>query len=112
MRTMQAISIGILLGLSFPTKAVDYTDHQSICETVAANRTHAWHLGEKEKFKTTCPCELKEFEKILDPITYRALVDWKIDARAFAKNLPEGFNISEFMSEVSLLGFKIEKACK
>jgi len=112
MRIVQAISIGIVLGVSFSARAVDYTDYQSICEAIADGRTHAWRIGEREKFNTSCPCELKEYEKVLEPVKYRAVVDWKIDARAFAKNVPEGIKMGEFMSEVLPLGFKIEKACK
>jgi len=113
MRAIRTFLTGILLGLSFSVEAVDdYTDYGSICEAIAANRTHAWAIGEKERFVIACPCELKEYEKILEPLEYRAVVDWKIDSKAFAKNVPEGIKMGEFMSKVLPLGFKIEKACR
>ena len=113
MRSIRTLFIGILFGLSFSVEAVDdYTDHVSICEAVAASRTHAWAIGEKEKYAIACPCELKKYEEILEPFEYRAVVDWKIDSKAFAKNLPEGIKMGEFMSKVLPLSFEIEKACR
>ena len=113
MRAIRTFFTGILLGLSFSVEAVDdYTDYGSICDAIVANSTHAWVIGAKEKFIIACPCELKEYEKILEPLEYRAVVDWKIDSKAFARNVPEGIKMGEFMSKVLPLGFKIAKACR
>jgi len=111
-KTMLIVYAGILLGLSFSAAAIDYADHGAICKAIEANRTHAWAIGEKERFQTTCPCQLMEFEKMLEPLKYRAVVDWKIDAKAFAKNMPEGIKPLEFMSEIMPLNIKIEQTCK
>ena len=110
---MRAISAGLLLSLSLSAEAaVDYTDHGAICEAIVANDTAAWLIGQKERFlATTCPCEMKEYEKLLSPVEYRAVVAWRIDARAFAKNLPEGIQLGRFMSKVLPMGFKIAKTC-
>jgi len=78
--------IGMLIATS--AHAVDYSDHGAICRAVEANRTHAWAVGEKEVFQTKCSCEVAVFENIMDRQMFEWAMAWKIDPKAFAKNLP------------------------
>lgn len=102
--------IGMLIATS--AHAVDYSDHGAICRAVEANRTHAWAVGEKEVFQTKCSCEVAVFENIMDRQMFEWAMAWKIDPKAFAKNLPDGLNPTQFMSDLLPVGIKAEQACK
>jgi len=103
------LGVGCLLGAS--VLALDYSDHSAICASVEANTTHAQSLDVEGRLKR-CECEVQELQNLLEPQKYEWAMDWKIDAKAFAKNLPEGIKPMEFMSEVTSFGIKAMQACK
>lgn len=109
-RFLLVLGVGTLFGTA--AFALDYANHGQICEAMEAARTHAWAKGEKEAFPAKCRCKMAEMERLLPPETFVMAVDWSIDARAFAQNLPEGVDPTAFMGEMISVGIKADQACK
>lgn len=112
MRFIRIFAVGFCLGLGSAAHALDYSDHTAVCLAIETNRTHAWLAGEREKFSGVCQCQLAELQKVFEPEKFEWVQAWMVDAKAFAKNLPEGVNPTEFMSEVIPASMKVGQVCK
>ncbi len=105
-------SVFCIAGLAFsgPTFAVDYNDHVAICKEIDANAKHALSLDVEGRQKK-CVCETSQLQMLVEPDKYRLMVDWMIDAEAFAKNNPDILG-GGFMSDVISSGMQAKLACQ
>ena len=100
---------GLLVCFAGSAFALDFNDHAAVCEQIEANTTHAVS-NDKEGRQKTCMCSLAEMEKRLEPEKYRMMLEWSLDAKAFALNNSD--RIGEFMSEAMAVNFAVMKLCR
>lgn len=107
---MRLILMMLLTCSASAAAALDYSDHDEICQAMEDN-VDLWVGDRKETYRAVCLCHIAELEMSLEPDLFVAAVDFSIDARAFARNMPEDLDPTEFMGTMMGVGVSASKTC-
>ncbi len=107
---MRLILVMLFTCFASAATALDYSNHDEICQAMEDN-VDLWVGDRKETYGAVCLCHIAEIERSLEPELFIAAVDFAIDARTFAQNMPEGLDPTEFMGAMIGVGVSTTKIC-